>query len=406
MVGATMPQTAGPGVTWTRVLVIFAAGLGASGQFAKIAVLFPAWSQAYPQAGAGLGFLLSMISLMGVVLGLVAGMLVSRTGFRRMMIWALILGGLLSALEALMPPLPVMLALRGIEGLSHLALVVAAPTLMAEITTDRARPMAMTLWSTYFGVAFVIFALAGPGLLALAGLPAVLLAHAGWMAAMALLVALALPDDRAIGHEADPGRVAHPEERLGLAMVLRRHVQAYGSPWIAAPGLGWLCYAVSYVAYLTVIPPFLPEEHRLLLITVLPVLGIVVSLTLSAALLRIFSAVSVAVAGYLLAATSVLTLALWPASPWPSVALFCCMGLMQSGGFASVPQINRKPSDRALSNGGLAQMGNLGNLLGTPLLLALTGTMGPMGLVWFGLVAYLSGAAIHLCAAALRRRAT
>ncbi|QPM91230.1 MFS transporter [Pseudooceanicola algae] len=392
-----------PGVTTlVRVLVIFVAGLGASGQFAKIAVLFPAWAAAYPQAGAGLGFLLSLISLLGVVLGLVAGMVVARAGFRRALIWSLLLGALLSGLESLMPPLPVMMGLRAMEGLSHLVLVVACPTMMAEITSDRARPLAMTLWSTYFGVSFVLFALAGPPLLSLAGIPAVLLAHAGWMLAMALLVRIALPDDRATAQT--DGTTAHPGAPLSLGLVLKRHAQAYSSPFIAAPGIGWFCYAVSYVAYLTVIPPFLPEAYRTTLIAILPILGILVSLTLSAALLRRLSAVTVAVMGFAGAALSLLCLAAWPGAAWPSVALFCTMGLMQSGGFASVPQINHALADRALSNGSLAQMGNLGNLIGTPVLLALTASFGQSGLIWFGLCAYGAGIVTHLIAARMRAR--
>ena len=53
------------------------------------------------------------------------------------------------------------------------------------------------------------------------------------------------------------------------------------------------------------------------------------------------------------------------------ILLFASMALVQSAGFAVVPQINADAPSRALANGALAQMGNLGNLSGTPLLIAL-----------------------------------
>ena len=160
--------------TWIRVLALFVTGMGAAAQFGKVSVLFPAWQAAYPQAGVAAGFLVSLVSLMGVLLGLLAGMVVTRVGFRRTLIGGLVMGALLSGLQALMPPLPVMLGLRAIEGLAHLAIVVAAPTLLAEITDDRSRPLAMTLWGTYFGVAFAFYAAIGPWVIGAGGVPLVI----------------------------------------------------------------------------------------------------------------------------------------------------------------------------------------------------------------------------------------
>ncbi|KAA2313442.1 MFS transporter [Pseudooceanicola sediminis] len=383
-----------------RVFALFAAGLGAAAQFGKISVLFPAWAAAYPEAGATLGFLLSLISLIGVILGLVAGMVVARVGFRRMMIAALLLGAALSAVQSLMLPLPAMLVLRAVEGLSHLAIVVAAPTLMAEITDDKARPLAMSLWGTYFGVAFALYAVIGPSLLALGGLPVVLLSHAAYMVMLAGVLFLTLPDDRQLR----AGAIAHPAQRLRLGTVLRRHAQAYASPFVAAPALGFLFYTATFVAILTVLPPYLPEATRDGLMTVLPVAGIITGLTLGAALLRLVPAVPVAICGFLAAAACALLTGLLPGASWPPVLLFCALGFVQGSSFASIPQINHDPADRALANGALAQMGNLGNFIGTPILLAMTGAMGLTGLVIFAVVAYCGGAALHLGAARMRKR--
>ncbi|MBT9384185.1 MFS transporter [Pseudooceanicola sp. CBS1P-1] len=379
---------------WFRIAVLFLAGLGAAGQFGKISVLFPAWAAAYPGAGASLGFLLSLISLMGVVLGLVAGLAVARLGFRRMLVLGLAFGAVLSCIEALMPPLPVMMGLRVIEGLSHLVIVVAAPTLMAEIADDRARPVSLAIWSTYFGVAFALYAVIGHALLALGGLPAVLLTHAAWMAAFAVIVRVCLPEDRPFAGNASFAPLA----------LLKRHGAAYRSAFIATPGLGFGCYAATYMATLTVMPAFFRADAREGLMTVLPMAGIVTSLTLGAYLLRRHPAVKVVVWGFGLSALGALCLALLPQIAWAPVLLFCVLGLVQGGSFASVPQINLDAEGRALSNGVLAQMGNLGNFLGTPVLLAMTGAAGESGFLVFALVLYGLGAAIHVVSARMRAR--
>jgi MFS transporter, DHA1 family, inner membrane transport protein len=139
-------------------------------------------------------------------------------------------------------------------------------------------------------------------------------------------------------------------------------------------------------------------------VTVLPVAGIVTGLTLGALCLRLVPAVPVAICGFLAAATCALLMGVLPGASWPPVLLFCALGFVQGSSFASIPQINHDPADRALANGALAQMGNLGNFIGTPILLAMTGAMGLTGLVIFGVVAYCGGAAVHLSAARMRAR--
>ena len=62
------------------IFALWAAGLGAAAQFAKLAVGFGALGEAYPGAGGLLGFAVSFLSLSGLLLGLVAGSVVARRG--------------------------------------------------------------------------------------------------------------------------------------------------------------------------------------------------------------------------------------------------------------------------------------------------------------------------------------
>lgn len=75
-----------------------------------------------------------------------------------------------------------------------------------------------------------------------------------------------------------------------------------------------------------------------------------------------------------------------------ALTLMAVLGLVQSGSFAAVPQLNASINDQALANGAMAQCGNLGNSLGTPLFLSL---------VAFGGTRAMYVAIIALCALAL-----
>lgn len=375
------------------ILAIWAAGLGAAAQFAKLAVGFPALAVAYPGAGAALGFAVSLLSLLGLFLGLSAGRMVARTGPRRALLGGLLLGAAMSALQALLPPLPVFLAARTLEGLSHLVLVVAAPTLIAETATLRWRPGAMTLWSTFFSVAFALTAWLGPALLAAHGLEGLLAAHAGYMALMALVLAPLLP------------RAAPPAPASAAAPVgpVAQHRALYGDPALSAPAWGWLFYTFTFVSVLTLLPQLTGLSDAAALAGLLPLASILVSLTLGVFLLTRVSAVQLSTLGFALSAIASLALLVTGGAAAAILALFLCLGLVQAAGFAAVPELAQAPADRAMANGAIAQMGNLGNLTGTPILLLLLGWSGAPAATTALVACYLAGLGAHLLLA--RRRA-
>ena len=398
------------------VLALWAAGLCAAAQFSKVGLVLPELSRVYPDAGVGLGFLVSSISVVGALLGLLAGALAARAGLRRLLLGGLALGAVLSLFQALLPPLPVLLASRVLEGVAHLAVVVAAPTLIAAASTDGARPAAMTLWGTFFGVAFALTGWLGLPLVEARGVGALFAVHGLCTAAVAVALALTLP--REAGAEGDArdvakvgaegGATGRDRDRraapLSPAGVARRHVEAWSSPFVAAPAAGWLFYTITFVALLAVLPGLVAPEERAFTAAALPLASIASSMTLGVALLRRFSAVTVIGTGFVAAALISLALPVWPGEPLPCVALFAALGLVQGASFASVPQLNPDRADQALANGALAQAGNVGNACGTPLLLALLAG-GGFGLMVAVVVGCYAAALTAHASMARRRRA-
>lgn len=373
------------------VLLLWCAGLGAAGQFSKLSLVFPQLEAIYGggQSTPLLGFLVSIISVLGIIFGLTAGLIVARVGFRKMLLAGLALGAGISLIEAAIPPLSVMLFLRLVEGASHLIIVVAAPTLIAQITAIRFLPVAMTLWSTFFGVAYALTAWFGEPLVAAHGVPSVFYAHAAWMLAIAALLFGALPRDE-------------PQKTSPIANVLRQHLTIYSNPATAAPALAWLCYTLTFVSLLTVLPPLIAAEHLTLTIGLMPLAGIATSMTIGVVLQRLLSPVPVVIIGFATAAFITAGFFIAPASPVLCVALFASLGLVQGANFAAIPVLNISATDRAHANGAVAQMGNLGNTFGTPIALGMIGVMGFGGLILFVLIAYTLGIAAHIILGKIR----
>ena len=369
------------------VLLLWVAGLGAAMQFAKIAVPFVHVQALYPNAGSEIGLLVSIIGFLGIGLGLFAGMIVAHFGFRRLLIFALVLGATMSLFQATLPSLEWMLVSRLIEGASHLIIVVAAPTLLAQACSNNYRGLAMTLWSTFFGVAFALIAWFGLPFIQYFGLANLFLIHAIFMGTVAFFLSLNIP--------ALP-RNEQNHLHLSLSAILGEHLRVYRSPSIAAPALGWVFYTLTFVSMLTLLPGLVPEQDRLLVAGAMPLASIGVSLTSGALLLPRMSAVSAIVFGFSLSLIALIFLWLAPEKTWPAIVLLGTLGVVQAASFAAIPELNTDRNTQSRANGAMAQMGNLGNTLGTPVMLMTLGAFGFNGVMGGIMLCFLGAIGVHL----------
>ncbi|MFZ5750375.1 MAG: hypothetical protein ACOY5U_04845, partial [Pseudomonadota bacterium] len=85
-------------------------------------------------------------------------------------------------------------------------------------------------------------------------------------------------------------------------------------------------------------------------------------------------------------------------------AVAAALGHVQGASFAAIPALNDRPATRAMAAGAIAQLGNVGTTLGTPILLALDRAMGPQSVTVFALPLCAGGFLAHRWQAARRRR--
>jgi len=341
------PAPASEPTPWALIAVLYLTGLIAAGQFAKVSLTLGALAAEYP--GAPVAFAVSGVAVIGILFGVYAGGITASIGPRRAILAALSLSALAGAGQALLPPFPVLMGLRVVEGAGHLVLVVAIPTLMAALSAPKDRALVMGLWATFFGVGFALAAvLVGEGAAPVYGV------HAGLAALMGMILWAMLPR----------GVVA---ERRPLPR-LSDHLVLYTTPRLFAPALGHGIYAFLFLALVTYLPTAL---GALWLAAVLPLAGIAGSLA-TGPLARLIAPAHLVSGGFLaMAAVFAAALALPGFAAPLSVLAMLVSGVVAGGGFAAVPWLNEADADRALANGALAQLGNIGTFSGTPVLAAL-----------------------------------
>ena len=377
-------------------LAIWCAGLGAAAQFAKMSVIFALLGPMYPGHGAvGIGILISVIGLVGLVLGTTMGMVAARIGPKRAMLAGLALGAAMSFLQSLGPGYWLMLASRLPEGLAHLAIVVVGPTAIAATATPRFQGLVMTLWGSFFGLTFSVLAWFGPGLVAAHGVGLLFQLHGGWLVLCLLALVVLMP--------ADPDRRNAPP----LPSLWALHRDTYLSPRIAAPAMGFVCYTVTYVALLTLLPGAVTPGWGHLVAVAMPLVSIAVSLTLGVALLSVIPAFRLVQAGFGMVALAALGLWVCWGSGAPeagfAILVASSMGVVQGASFATIPQLNPTLDHRARAAGAIAQLGNLGTTTGTPLLALILQQAGRSGLAVFLIGFAVLGIGLHQWQA--RRRA-
>ena len=343
-------------------------------QFAKISFAFATLQQWYGLSAAPMGVILSTVGMVGLVFGVTMGLYAHAIGYRRLLLVGLALGAVLAALQALMLPPFWLWVTRVLEGVSQLAVVVAAPTLITANCVPRQRSLAMGLWSTFVGVAFALTGALGPVVLSGMGLNGLLGLHALGMAAMLAWAAGVLPvDAERWGERVWPHWQAVP----------RHHFHIYTRWETALPGFSFFCYTGMAVALLTFLPQ-LAGANKPWLAVVLPLMGI--SGTFCAGwlaqawvtplwLVRL-AFLGVGLAGLGLWGCAALGLDLAPVA----LLLMYLAGMAGGAAFSLIPYLSQETLVQSRANGAVAQMGNLGSTVGPPVFAALLAAWGMAGL--------------------------
>lgn len=232
--------------------LIVAAGVCAALHVAKLPPAVAALQQALAITLVQAGFLLSIVQVAGMLLGAVMGAWADGLGARRSMLLGLALLAAASAAGAAAPGAAMLMALRAIEGVGFLLVVLPGPGWLRQVAPPPTVMAALGRWSAYMPLATALALGIGPAAVEALG-------WRGWWIALALVttaMALAL----ARGTHGLATAPAHPTPRAAagqntwqrLAQTLSRR-----GPWVVA-GV-FLFYAGQWLAVIGFLPTLLRQ---------------------------------------------------------------------------------------------------------------------------------------------------
>ncbi len=222
------------------------AGVSAALHVGKLPPAIAALQQALGVTLLQAGFLLSLVQVAGMTLGVAFGALADGLGARRSMLLGLLLLACLSALGGAVHSVPMLMALRALEGFGFLLVVLPAPGLMRQLVAPERVNRMMGLWGTYMPFGAALALLIGPVWIGAFGW------RAWWWVLGALSLAMALWLARAVpAARADAPRSA---QATPWWWRLRQTLSAPG-PWLVA-----VCFAVYAGQWMAVIG-FLPSLY-------------------------------------------------------------------------------------------------------------------------------------------------
>jgi len=350
--------------SWPRLLLIYAIGVIAAGQLGIVPPLVPALQAELGLSLATAGAVVSIVTLVGGLIGLPAGAFAERIGHARAFRLGLLVMAIAAGLCAGAQAAPLLLAARTLAGVGYLLVVVAGPSLMAALAERRHQPVALSLWGTFVPVG-----------IALAGIATASFAYAGWRALFAvdaaLLAATLLAASRLRSPSSHAADQQIPPGSLRAALPL---------------ALSFFCFALLFLALAGMLPAYLVERRGLTAAAA----GQIVALATALGIAGSFAAAALmhrgATPGWLiafgLATSTAAAIVAFRAEFGLSVSIagfalsFALGGLVPSAAFAAVPRL--APTPRAIGpiNGLVAQAGSLGSLAGPPVLALWVGIAG------------------------------
>lgn len=241
-VGATAPA---PPHSHQVSAVIILAGMTAALHVGKLPPALPALTEALHLTLVQAGFLLSLVQLAGMSLAVLMGLLADGMGLKRSMVRGLLVLALASGLGGFADSVVALMALRALEGLGFLLVVLPAPALLRRVVLPERLSGMMGVWGAYMPTGTALALLWGPLFMPVWGWRSWWWGFASLSLVMAWWVVRTVP--------ADPALPPHDVGRMGQEawMRLRRTLSARG-PWLVALTFGM--YSGQWLAVVGFLP--------------------------------------------------------------------------------------------------------------------------------------------------------
>jgi predicted MFS family arabinose efflux permease len=344
---------------WFLVLMLWFAGIAAAMQFAKFSVAFDFLGNQYNVTPFWIGLSLSIVGFIGLVFGVTISIYVSKIGQNKILLVSLLLGAIVSVVQALQPVFPILFLSRIVEGISHLGIAVTAPIIMIIISSEKHHSIVMGLWSTFFFFFFSVTAWIGKPILELYSSSVLFLIHAIFMTI--ILIILFFPIRQ----------INIPFNNNNKISFIDAHKKVYSNWRTFSPGILFFFHTFMYIALFTFLPGLSGNENtRSLLLVILPLISIAGTMIAGIASQYFISPSKLSIFAYISLLALILAVRLSFDNNLlfviASMILILFSGIIQGSVFSLIPKISLTTEDQTNANGSVAQLGNLGSTLGSP----------------------------------------
>lgn len=361
------PSVGTTATQWAVVWLAFGAGVVAAMQIGKLP---PSISVVQTEFNAGFitaGWIASMISTTGFVLGLVSGLIVDHIGQRTVLIFGLCALALGSFIGALAPNVELMLLSRFVEGVGFASTTVAGATMIARESSDRDRKWALGVWAIYMPIGFA-------GMMMIT---AALLDQIGWRTIWAVNCAVAAVWALVIlcGTAETGSDRKSPVAMDRLLLDLRQVLSQWGALLVAAT---YALYAAQHIGMMTWLPTLMRETYTA---SAVLAAGVTAGVLACNGFGNYLAAWSMArnIPIWTLLVIGCIGMALMEAAVFlgslpDSLRLICILlfgvtgGLVPASALAAVPVLSPSPAHIGLVGGLMVMATNTGQLFGAPLL--------------------------------------
>ncbi len=352
--------------SWVTVLLAIAAGVLAAFQVGKVHIGLASIRQSFSLSLFSASWILSALSIVGLFAAIPTGTFSARIGNKRAVVIGLVLIAIASAVGGFSPSLFWLLTSRLIEGIGFVVVVVAAPSLIVEVTgADRLR-LVLAGWSAYMpgGIALVSF------------LAPFVLAHHTWRAVWWLNALLLISLAVLMGLFAKKGVGPLPASERSDPMEEITSVLAARGPVLLAIIFGM--YTMQHLSVMGFMPTILHDRFQLPPTQI----GVMVAAAMASNILGNLAAGVLLQRGIsrakIIGVTSIfmacMTFAMF-VLPLPLPAFYACAfafscfgGLVPSSVMGAAPYHTPRLSLLGATNGLLVQGSNLGTVAGPPLM--------------------------------------
>jgi len=230
--------------SWRGIWAVFAGGLVAGAYMTKVPPTLPALRVELGLSLVESTFIVTTFNVLGMLVGMIAGMLGDRFGRKRLSLTGLGLMAVGGAFGAAVDNFAPLLASRFIEGVGFIMFAVPAPALMSAMASNASdRAKALGLWSAYMPSGGTIALLLAPLLIVSWSWRALWLVFALAAALAAVLMALTVSET--------------PRAKVSSFRLV---TESLTQPGNIAMSVLFACYVAQWTSVMVWLPTFLTEH--------------------------------------------------------------------------------------------------------------------------------------------------